>query len=316
MSSEDLHIKYRPTDLDEVVGQDEVVASLQALLKKGSPPSTYLFVGPSGVGKTTIARILASKFGCSPQNRIEVDAATFNGVDNIRILTDGLKYKGFGASPAKVVILDEAHALTKQAWQALLKVIEDTPQDAYFMFCTTEVEKVPKTIQTRCHSYILKAVPRDDVFDLVRFVADQEPISVSDKVIERIISESHGSVRQALVFLSMVSGASSDSSAMALIRAVDEGAPETIDFCRLLIKGGTWKKMTTLLDKLPDKSPEGIRILVVKYTASCLLGTSNDQEVCRLLSILREFSEPCNPSEGLAPILLAIGGCIYGEEAG
>ena len=174
---EPLHIKYRPRSLQDVRGQDAVVDSLTTALKKSTRPHSFIFTGPSGCGKTTLARILAEKFGCSPQNVIEIDAATNNGIDSMREVTSTLRYNGFGDTPNKAIIIDECHALSKAAWQSLLKSVEEPPAHVFFFFCTTENGKVPETINTRCQSYFLKPLRFDDLMDLLEFVVDEEALA-------------------------------------------------------------------------------------------------------------------------------------------
>ena len=302
-----LHVKYRPSKLEHVVGQDAVVKSLQSIMKKATHPHSYLFTGPSGCGKTTFARILASSFGCDPANIIETDAATNTGIDSMREITATLKYKGFGNQPNKMIILDECHALTKQAWQSLLKAVEEPPEHVYFAFCTTDSGKIPETIRTRCSSYDLKSVRRDDLLDLLEFVAEQEKLKVPDSYLDLIANACNGSPRQALVMLPMVDGCE-DEDEVARVLETPLESKEIIDLCRLLVSGKLeWRKVQELLKSIPESNAESIRIVVVNYLNACIMGAKSEREVPRLLDILYSFSKPCNPTDKLAPILLAIG---------
>src|SRR3989304_1453147 len=145
-----LHTKYRPKHFEEVIGQIEIVKSLQNLIETGKMPKSFLFTGPSGTGKTTLARIIANKLGCDIQNIIEVDAATNTGVEDMRVLCEGLRYPAFGLTTVKVAIVDECQEISKSSWSSLLKIIEEPPSHLYFVFCTTEPSKVLDTIKTRC----------------------------------------------------------------------------------------------------------------------------------------------------------------------
>ena len=150
-----LHLKYRPTNLDEVIGQNAVVQSLKQQLTGQSTPHAFLFLGPSGVGKTSIARILAGMMKCDDANILEIDAATHSGVENMRSVTQMAQYRGIGESPNKFIIVDEVHALSKATFQSLLLSIEEPPPHVYWALCTTEPDKIPTTIKTRCAAYDL-----------------------------------------------------------------------------------------------------------------------------------------------------------------
>lgn len=310
-STDPLHIKYRPAALKEVIGQKDVVASLKAMIKSNSRPHSFLFTGPSGCGKTTLARIIADEFGCSKSNTIEADAATNNGIDDMRGITETLRYSGFGDSPNKMVIIDECHALSKAAWQSLLKAVEEPPPHVFFAFCTTDPGKVPETIKTRCISYNLKPLKYDDVMDLLEMVADEEKLDVTKALLSAVARASDGSPRQALVQLATVLDCGSDAEVQSLLEQPFENK-EVIDLCRKMVdRDLTWQDAVKVLGAMTEMSPESIRIVVTNYVAGCLMRAKADKEVLRLLDVLAAFSKPCNPTDKLAPILLALGNVIY-----
>lgn len=304
------HVKYRPQHLDEVLGQDAAIRSLEQALRKSTHPHAFLFTGPSGTGKTTLARIVAKEFGCAPANIIETDAATNTGIDAMREITSTLRYQGFGEQPNKMIILDECHALTKAAWQSLLKAVEEPPEHVYFAFCTTESGKVPETIRTRCHCYDLKPVRYDDLMDLLERVLIEENLGTPPKILEMIARACDGSPRKALVMLSMLAECQDEEEAAVLLAAPLENK-EIIDLCRLLVSNQLeWSKVQSLLKSIDEQNAESIRIVAVNYLNACLLN-AREKDVPRLLDILSSFMTPCNPSDKLAPILLAIGNHIY-----
>ena len=312
---DDLHVKYRPTDFDQVLGQDHVVKSLMEFEKTGNWPHAYLFTGGSGCGKTTLARILASKLKVHSSSVMEIDAATFNGVDTIRALTTDLQYTSFGDSAIKFIILDEFHMLSKSSFNALLKSIEEPPAHVYFAFCTTEADKVPDTIKTRCHQYNLKTVSNDNLLDLLSAVSELENIKLSEKALQIIVQESQGSPRRALTFLSKARSCTSITEVREVLEAPDEDA-DIIELCRALAGKVAldWRKAVRIVRRLDTKNPESIRLIIVNYTAKVLIGTEANNDAMKLLAILEAFSKPCNPSEKMAPILLAIGQLVLGSE--
>lgn len=306
----DLHVKYRPTELDAIIGQNEVVRSLNKLLDAKQLPHSILLHGPSGVGKTTIARILAAEVQAQI---MEIDAATNTGIDAMREIVEPLQYRGFGEKENKVVILDECQSLSKSAWQSLLKIVEEPPKHVYFLFCTTELDKVPKTIQTRSHSYGLRAVVSNVLEEYLDKVIHIEKFKLPDGVVEVIAREAQGSVRQALTYLSACRSARSVNEAKSLMSAAGDGA-EAIEFYRLLVSGrANWKQCMLVLGKLEgDLSYESLRIGVMNYTGAVLANTKNENQAAPLLAVLEAFQTPFNRSTERAAFLLALGTCVLG----
>lgn len=315
-----LHVRLRPQSFDDVIGQDAVVKSLAALPGKDGRLSvhTFLFSGPSGVGKTTLARILASAAGCDDSNLIEIDAAKYSGVDDMRSITGLMQYQGFGESGVRFVIVDECHRLSRQTWDTLLKATEEPLPHVYWCFCTTEAEKVPKTIITRCHSYELKPVAKDLLTAYLEYFSKEEDIEVPLDAIAYIADKADGSVRQALVLLSAARGCSTRKEVHELLSTIEEN-PEVIDLVRSIVDGrgmqGSWQGITATLSKLQETTnAESIRIVTVNYVGAALMKSPDGKKVARLLTILQAFSEPYRQSEKFAPLLLSIGRVMYGGE--
>ncbi len=302
-----LHLKYRPQHLDDVIGQNEVVKSIRKAISAKTRPHSFLFTGPAGVGKTSLARILAKGFNCGAGSIIEVDAASNSGVDAMKEVTSTARYHGFGSEPNKAFIIDEAHRLSKQAWDTLLKPIEEPPEHVYYFLCTSEAGKIPDTIVSRCNSYLLKPVRYDDIMDLLERVCYAENYDTADGILKQVGMACGGSPRRALVMLSMIYDVQ-DGEECARILETPLDNEEIIGLCRLLVKGNLrWQDVTEALKALGETNAESIRIPIVNYLNACIMGAKTDSSAARLLDMLHAFTRPCNPADKLAPILLAFG---------
>lgn len=203
MAHQSLYRIHRPTTFAEVVGQEQVTKLLEEAARTKKIGHAYLFAGSHGLGKTSVARIFASAIGCTERDLYEIDAASNNSVEDMRALTEGVYTLPF-ESPYKVYILDEAHMLSKSAWNAFLKTLEEPPAHAVFILATTELEKVPETVQSRCQVYEFKKPSRAVLTKVATNVAKKEGYTLAPDAAELIAMLAEGSYRDALSVLQKV----------------------------------------------------------------------------------------------------------------
>lgn len=309
--TESLITRYRPKTFDEVVGHETIVRALKASLGR-SMSRQFLFVGPAGLGKTSIARILASEVGCKKPS--EIDAATYTGAEDMRAVAADASYKPL-MGQSKVIIIDEAHRISAAAWASLLKPIEEPPPNVYWVLCTTDVGKVPQTIKTRCQLYEFRPLSDDEIWSLLVTVCELEKFDTPDEVLDSILNESQGSPRQALNFLSACFACTTREEAAPILRSSSQ-SKEVIDLCRFLVKPGAkqWRQAMVLLKSISDPNAESTRISIVNYLSVVLCNTKDEKEAVRLLRYIDSFSKPYNPSDKMAPLLLSLGEVVYASE--
>lgn len=192
MSDQALYQKYRPQTFDEVLGQEHVVEALQKAAANDRIAHAYIFSGTRGTGKTSLARIFARAIGTSPRDLYEMDGASNRGIDEIRALRDELHTLPF-ESKYKVYIIDEVHMLTKEAFNALLKTLEEPPQHVVFILATTEFEKLPDTIVSRCQSFVFKTPGAPILKEMLLRAAKKEKVSLEPAAAELIALIASGS---------------------------------------------------------------------------------------------------------------------------
>jgi DNA polymerase-3 subunit gamma/tau len=306
--SDALITKYRPREFKDVIGQDAVVKSLVGALEK-RVADAFLFAGPSGTGKTTLARLAAAKLGCKPADLVEVDAASKTGIDDMRGVTADLMYMPIGEGAIKAIIIDECQALSKQAFQSLLKILEEPPPWVFWFLCTTEPTRVPKNIETRCLRYELKPVGSRELTLLLDGV--EEGAKLPGDIIELCAREAAGSPRQALSNLAACLTAKNKAEAADLLRSASE-SKQAIDLARLLNEGGSWGQAQQLLNELAEVSPESVRHVVRSYMTKVILGAKNEKGAANAMAVLEAFSAPFPSSDGLSPLVLACGKLMLG----
>ncbi len=278
-NSKVLALKYRPQNFDDLIGQEVVAETIQNSIRAQKTPNAYLFTGIRGVGKTTTARIVAKALNCTNalENKcnvkcnncepitnsihidvLEMDAASKTGVDDVRELIEFSRYAPTTAK-YKIFIIDEVHMLSKQAFNALLKTLEEPPEYLKFIFATTEIKKIPITVVSRCQRFDLSRVKSNELFEFIKKIKDKENGKVSDAALKLIVKISEGSVRDALSLLdraliSLEANVELDvNEAQKIFGHFDKS--QLIDLFELLLKGEE-NKVINIYRKIYDQGVE------------------------------------------------------------
>ncbi len=242
-----LYRQYRPQTFADVAGQNPIVDTLQEAVKQDKLSHAYLFAGIRGTGKTSIARILARELltrGVEDEvlkknindaiddgnlvDLIEIDAASNRGIDDIRSLLEKIQFTPVVAK-AKVYIIDEVHMLTKEAFNALLKTLEEPPAYAYFILATTELHKIPATIQSRCQRFLFRHIREEDVIERLQFIANTEGIKIEAAALKAIAHHSGGSMRDAISLLDQLRSLRTEITMQDVKERIGESGHEYVE---------------------------------------------------------------------------------------
>ena len=280
-----LYHEERPQTLADVIGQAAATSTLQKMLADGNLPHAILFSGPSGTGKTTLARIIAKELGIAKLEVIEKNAATDNGVDAIREIEGSLQRKPLSGK-ARIYIIDEAHAITPQAQRAMLKMLEDTPAHVYFALCTTNPEKLEKPVRTRLTHIQLEKVANSALEILVADVASKHKIACNASA---IAAAADGSPRQALVLLEQI-GATDRSQWGSVLQSTDDLKPDLFQIVKDLYGSAKiFPKHGATIKELPESEIERLRLTIMSYGSTIILSGRVD---AKTLKIMEAFKEP------------------------
>ena len=334
-----LYRKYRPQNFSDVIGQEHVVLTLQRAISGGRVGHAYLFCGPRGVGKTTVARILAKAVNCLEKKNqpcgkcknckaiadgnfvdlIEIDAASNRGIDEMRELRDKIRFApSVGAK--KVYIIDEVHMLTKEAFNALLKTLEEPPAHSIFIFATTEANKVPETVVSRCQRFDFRLADDESLGTNIKKIAKDEGLKISDEIVGAIVKASGGSYRDATSLLDQLSShlTHNDLSYDEALKLLNlSGLDQTKEFI-LVLQSTNAVKTLEVIKNLQDRGADFEQVLTGltreirhELIAKIMQGSNAEWERMALKRLIEAtFQAKNSPIDSLALELAAIDICL------
>ena len=284
-----LHIDYRPKTFFEIVGNKGVVESHVAIFNRSHDyPHAVLYIGASGTGKTTLARIYASALGCQSRDLVEINAANNRGIDTAREIQKSMSFSPFSGA-VKCYLIDEVGATSKDFQNAMLKALEDCPKHVYFLMATTDPQNLLPTLKNRCAIFETSLLNQRELTMLIDSVLQKENISdIPEDIVAEIAIVSDGCPRQALVILDQVIDLPVESmlSAIQDLRVTEKSVK---DLCRSLLNRDSWAKVAAILSGIDLTKAEDVRRQVLGYMALVLL---SGKDITQAAVVMEFFREP------------------------
>ena len=307
-----LYRKYRSKNLTEVVGQEHITRTLENAIKTGKISHAYLFTGPRGVGKTSVARILAhdiNQLAYTDESIhldiIEIDAASNRRIDEIRDLREKVHIAPTSAK-YKIYIIDEVHMLTKEAFNALLKTLEEPPAHVIFILATTEIQKLPDTIVSRTQRFTFKSINEDAAVEHLRTIASQEGMHVEDDALKLLVTHSGGSFRDSINLLDQVGNSHNKITKADAEKLIGIASSEHISQLLETLDNGTAADILRHIDKLVEDgiSPSQTAKQLASLIRSRIVSGNNNQKYIELLADLLKVQPSPEPEAQLEIALL------------
>ena len=298
-----LYLKYRPDNFDHVIGHKNIINSIESLLKSLDMPHAFLFAGPSGTGKTTIARIMAAELRADPSDIIEFNIANTSGIDFIRQLNDTAFISPM-MGDNKVFILDEVQQLSKEGQNCLLKLLEDSPKYAYFILCTTDSQRLLKPLRDRCQFYTLKLLSDNEIQQLISTVANLENILVPHDIMDLLVYKADGCPRKVLVSLDQIKDNTNNFDTCVNLLADElEAEEDIIDIIKgIIYKKHTWVDLMKMFNNLNTEN-ETIRITFANYLSGCLKNAKSSSDAEKFSKLLELFLSGLTYGSGKAELI-------------
>jgi len=310
-----LQTDYRPSTFKDFSGNEEIKKSITAMLKRDNPPSSFMIIGPSGAGKTTLARIIARGLKCAKSDFKELNTANDRTLPAIRSIISSMKYAPLKGNK-KVILLDEAHMLLKPPQEALLKALEEPPSHVHFIICTTNPEALRTTFKRRCHIYEVQLLTSSEMIKLMKSILKKEQVKKhSIKVFDKIVELSGGSAGIALKYLDMVIDMMDDEkSALSTLKAAGTTEEDMRLICQALInfninENSRWARVKSLLKKM-NTDGESARRPILGYLNKVLLNNGGME----VAMVMDEFKNNFYDSGSSGLTLACYKACFIEEE--